>query len=532
MGDFSVTYGDVPALLTDPDGRVEAWLRSPLGLDSLPKTAPPFEPRLFRDQWPMQQFAGVGSGNYHALPPWQVNTLIWPMGASRFAYCLLLFCADDLQRIYDMEGEADHPYRTLKIVVDGETRVSVEMTYLPPIAVSAASAGDVGDKSAQGDLYVLPVVDRRYELQAMSSSVLQDNEGEWFTWSTAFDEKANVTLGAYIEETDTDTVNLNYFGPDVETFYRSMVTPGVFLDAAAASLGGQWVTFPVEGEENSIHLARWENYINERGGLPTTFDNPLIAGHHPDDGVSQLFGSFAESYQVTFPVYKWGARCRRYYTAEWEIDSLELDIQLDRIVKRPGFIQSIYSTAHADHSIHDDGDPGGGDIDNQTDIDTLSKQLARDAVARSMPHPTVQVYAGIYLLDPTGGEGAGDNALRQLAWADRVEFHFDRGEGFTRWVGLPHSYGHRFNLSQFEETPLYTAPAEFSIPTDYALESGERHADGWNANLASTNPNTHGTFADSHARVYNPGSMRGSGWVLCWWNIGAEQWQVVQKGCG
>ena len=232
MGDFSVTYGDVPALLTDPDGRVEAWLRSPLGLDSLPKTAPPFEPRLFRDQWPMQQFAGVGSGNYHALPPWRINTLVWPMGASRFAYCLLLFCADDLQRIYDMEGEADHPYRTLKIVVDGETRVSVEMTYLPPIAVSAASAGDVGDKSAQGDLYVLPVVDRRYEMQAMSSSVIQEHEGAWFTWSTALDDKSNANLGAYIEETDTDTVNLNYFGPDVETKGFAAIVPDRVAKAA------------------------------------------------------------------------------------------------------------------------------------------------------------------------------------------------------------------------------------------------------------------------------------------------------------
>lgn len=534
MASFSVTYAGVPVLLTDPDGRVEAWLRSPLGLDLLPKIAPAYEGKLFRDQWPMQQMGGVGSQNYHPLPPWKVNTLIWPMGANRPAYCLLLMTADDLQRVYDKDGETDQPFRDFEIKVDDEVAVFAEMTYLPPIQVSAASTDETQDKG-QGDLYVLPIVDRRYEMQHMSTSLLQeDGNAPLSTWGEYADNKSNATMGAYFEEVDTDTISQIYIGPDVETFYRSMTTPGVFLDAMAASLGGQWVAFPTKDEKNSLHLARWENYIATAGreGLPDTFDNPLIAGQSPKDGVSQLFASFPESYQVTFPVYKWGGRCRRYYTAEWNLDDLELDIQLDRTVKRTGFIQSIYTTAHANHSKKEDGAGGGGDIDNQAKVDALSKQLAKDAASRSMPHPTVQVFAGIYPLDPTGGEDAGDNKLRQLAWADRVEFCFDRGQCFTRWVGLPHSYGPHFNLSQFNETPLYTSPAVFGINSSYPINGGTSHGDGWNAELSSTNPPTHGAAAGWKARVWDAiGVFRNSGACIAYWNIASGRWEVDQMGC-
>lgn len=549
--DFSVKWGDVPLLLEDPYGSVAKWINDwmPLALGNF---------------WSPSQVQGgevLGSRYvdgtaeipfpkpcWSQLPTPRLNVLVWPNGASRWAYGLFLIDGKSFKKVTEKKGYTNRSF----VVYDrGEKVIDTKMYALPPQPVSNgggqprdASKKKNAPPASDGNLYILPLVCPRY---FWSHSVMEgstvDAQNPGRTWDELLAEvNASVPSVASIDYSDPAIDEAVYFKPDWHHTNKRRERAAALADAIASSVGGHLVAVPESGGV-SLKIARWEDYPRGSEGdtaaLEPRDENPFIAGVHETDEIVKVKPLYPQRFRVVFRKYKWGRVLNDFYEKSYDLDGDVLNGDAKDAITN--LEKVIISTAYAKVAKQQDG-AGGADPDNNDDLDTLAEQLAIDAYHRWTWSPAVQCVAGIYKLNPDDADTT--EKVKPLARADYVEFHLgsrcdvhlddyddaagiggnSRYRSFTRWVGLPPNFGPDVNLCQFDEMPTYYSPAFFTLKANDATE-------GDNATL--TDPASDGSTADNYAKLWSEIIPIAShtGDVIAYWNANNEKWQVMQKEC-
>ena len=234
------TFAGVPAVL-DYDRTVEKFVaqrwpasRWPFAQsrNNKPVTANPFQGHetLGRFRLP-----------YPDVPVPRINEVIIPTGASRYGRGLFLFDRAGMEQIAasvfgfsgSLEslpgewGQSDNA-AILRIDYDGNNPQGVvfdrEMRALPPTLIDASGANQ---------LWLLPLVDFRYQLQLIPTNITLSQGDTWQDLLTALHQSSGLAGGS-IATTPADPA---HGVPDRETFSDPGVSVGVAIDAAVLSLG-------------------------------------------------------------------------------------------------------------------------------------------------------------------------------------------------------------------------------------------------------------------------------------------------------
>ncbi len=490
---------------------------------------------------------GLRRPNWNPLPPPKLNTLIWPTGASRWAYGVFLVSGEMLKQLVE-DGNGKNGLRFL-VEYAGEKAIEARMWTLPAQPVSnaggqpkeAVTKGRNQRPKNPGNLYLLPIVDRRYFWQFCGSDSYTTESH--FGWNAL----KNAVIGKLAKgDQDFEIDQAKYFKPDPDQLLWVHTNAALHIDAIAASTGGQLVAFPTYGDNDktTLYHARWEDYPRPDSESPQTSTAldpldacPLVAGlHHtdqlPNDGIR-----YPETFRVIHRKWMYGRAKRAVYHKDYDTAEA-FNVPDSQII--PGFTHSIYTTAFANVNRHEGigvVDPPD-DPDNIEDIDDLSLQLATDAFYRWVWLPAVQVVAGVYPVRYLEDQQSGQ--LAHLAQADRIEWHLanrDPASGemqcFTRWVGLPQNFGPDHNLCQFSDCPVFYSPSRFEIDSGHPLEGPDTaDDDGYNSVciVKASNGNENGD--GFRVFVGQPfGIMTGSGNCIAYWEDSSERWVVIQKGC-
>lgn len=561
--EFAIKYDSYPLLLEDLDGPIAEWVNRwlPLAyanLFTLPNTA--VSPRHEFNPIGGPVHLGIQRPNWNPLPPPKINTLIWPTGASRWAYGVFLVDGETLKNLTaDNNGTEG---LKLQIEYAGDIALTARMWMLPAQPLSnaagqpqdAITAGQPQDAITKGrnqrpknhgNIYLLPLVDIRYFWQFIGSENYDaDSHFSWNDLSTAVCGK----LTGSNKDFSIDVAE--YFKPDPDQMMLVQNSnAALHLDAIASSTGGQIVVFPSYnsgGTYATVNLARWQDYPRPNAddtrsttALDPVDTSPLCAGLHYSDDLASSGIVYPETFRVVHRKWMYGRAKRAIYAKEYDTVT-EFGNDESQII--PNLVHTIYTTAFCNVNKFE----GVGvvdppvDPDNIDDIDDLSLQLVTDAYHRWVWMPAVHVVAGVYPIRYLNEQASGQ--LQHLAQADRVEFHLgvrDPIDGqwkcFTRWVGLPHNFGPTTNLCQFPDTPVFYSPNEFTIDSDYPLDGPDfADDDGCNASFNHTPNNGLETPIGDELRVkVNPpfNSMTGSGTAQAYWNDSTETWIVLQKGC-
>lgn len=544
--DFAVTLDGIPLLIEDIDGDVATWINRWLPLAfanifTLPNTA--VSPRNESGHLGGPVHLGMQRPNWSELPPPKLNTLIWPTGASRWAYGVFLVSGEILKELVDSGNGANG----LKFMVEyaGEKVIEARMWMLPAQPLSnaggppleAVTKGKNQRPKNPGNIYLLPLVDCRYFWQFSGSDDWQ--VPSYFDWNSLMSRAISGLIRSDHDITiDTD----KYFKPDPDQIVLVNTNVALHVDAIAASTGGQIVVFPEYSGQTQLYHARWEDYprpgssAESSTALEPLSPCPLVAGlHHtdqlPNDGIR-----YPEKFRVIHRKWMYGRSLRRVFHKDYTTTD-EFNVDQSQVIE--GLYYHIYTTAFCNVNKHEGvsvTDPPS-DPDNIEDIDTLSLQLATDAFHRWVWLPAVQVVAGVYPIRYIEERESGQ--LAHLAQADRVEWHFasrDQASGemqcFTRWVGLPQNFGPDRNLCQFEDTPVFYSPSRFTIDPGRPLESSLRDDDGCNATCSVDSNNGSTSGPEFRVFVYPPFPlMTGAGDAVAYWEDISETWVVIQKGC-
>jgi hypothetical protein len=551
--DFAITVNDEPLLLEDIDGDVMEWVNRwiPLAyanMFTVPNSS--VSPRHEFNPIGGPVHIGLTLPNWGPLPPPQLNTLIWPTGASRWAYGVFLIEGERLKKIID-DGDTATGVR-FRIESQGELVIDAKMWMLPAQPLSnaagqpekAVTKGKDQRPKNPGNIYLLPLVDVRYWWQFCGSHDYDANiNSSWTDLSTAVCSRLH---GADRSFTVDDE---KYFYPDPEQAMLVRNTnAALHLDAIAASVGGQIVIFPEHRNQNTtfatVRLARWEDYPRPNPDdkeVSTALDpfetSPLIAGLHHTDELPASGMAYPETFRVVHRKWMYGRALRAVYEKDYDTVE-EFEVESSQVIT--GLTHTIYTTAFCNVNKHEglSVDDPPEDPDNIENIETLSLQLATDAFHRWVWLPAVHVVAGVYPLRYLNDQEEGK--LQHLAQADRVEFHLGvrdpiSGEHacFTKWVGLPQNFGPTMNLCQFIETPVFYSIGEFEVDEDHPLEDGPDEF-GCNAVFTGTpsNGTDPGTPIDDEFRVFiGGGALTGSGITHAFWDDTDEKWKAIQKGC-
>ena len=172
----------------------------------------------------------------------KLNTLYWPTGASRWAYCLLLADDDAKDAIAnagdssneaepvvlefftgDIEEAASSGYSN----VDENVGVAVEMHVLYPHPISVTTGEN------ETNLWIIPLVDERYHWQWKNVGAIGDEEiPDWETLITTIADFLGGAANTLEVPSDFDWM------PDVEgKSSLNYANAAVLLDAAAQSVG-------------------------------------------------------------------------------------------------------------------------------------------------------------------------------------------------------------------------------------------------------------------------------------------------------
>ena len=181
----------------------------------------------------------VSSPEYFWKEKVSINTLEWPVGASRFGSYIAVVTQDELHHIHiktsALGGLEIQPADLAIIDNDGNT-FNVEMYPLVAIPVSQFVEGSFGE-----EIYLLPLVDKRYYWWYKSASV--SVTAGTTTWSSLFSSiftelgESNYTVSS---------INSNYHRPGSD-FSSNYEVLSVLLDAAANAVGKR-VVVELDGE--------------------------------------------------------------------------------------------------------------------------------------------------------------------------------------------------------------------------------------------------------------------------------------------
>lgn len=160
--------------------------------------------------------------------PFRLNSLVWPSGASRWAYLHALVTTARLRQILDAVATAQAGSRDLTLD-DGKRSLTTTMYLLPPRPLFQVPGA--------GQLHLLTLADDRWRWWWQEGTVTID-QGHT-TWAELY-EAIGLALGITIE---ADTVAEEYGHPPVELVGRYECLP-VLLDAVAYSAGQRLVRQP------------------------------------------------------------------------------------------------------------------------------------------------------------------------------------------------------------------------------------------------------------------------------------------------
>lgn len=345
-----LTFAGEPLLF--PDATVDAWLSRnqdlvDLGLLSDQQARYASGRHVARSRFEQNKGLGLPVLNWPVPPPWRLNTLYWPTGATRYARGLFLVDRATRDKIVAKVHQGGHNvYDTLKMGDDstGEYREFNQLYALSPRPVTCTNA--------DSDLWLLPLVDRRYFWQFV------DVGNTSVTTSTTWLSLIN-TIAALLNLGTSNgnvTVAGAYLKPDPTEFTRPYDNAALLLDAIGASIGQRFVSRPsgtwdfqtVSEANDQISLNFEGNYQQLAGGY---FGS--VAGDMPD------------KVAVTFrKIKQYLLRSNnQLYVKEVDAPSGTTTVE--------GKTLTIHCAAYADYNTSDA-------LQNGSTLDQLASQIATD----------------------------------------------------------------------------------------------------------------------------------------------------------
>lgn len=189
-------------------------------------------------------------------PPFRLNQLYWPRGASRHAFIHLFASAATADQIRGVAfAGGNNNTVTLKMDDDGPEHIATQMYLLPPYPLSAM----VPDNQEINNAYILTLVDQRYYWWYKQTPLLGFADST--TWTQAF----NVVSSQLGITVNVDTINSAYLNASPQLNLSYEVIPPWF-DALAANVG-QVVVVKLDGSV-------WtQNYQTALSAYQTDFQN-------------------------------------------------------------------------------------------------------------------------------------------------------------------------------------------------------------------------------------------------------------------
>lgn len=492
-----LTYAGVPLCLPDADSELAAWMRLNQDLADLKQfsypTLPALSPRRGLLAWGGDR-KGIGQSfaNYAEPPPPRLNSLYWPMGATRWARGW--FIATEEQKIkITKQAHAESANAPLPLRwgdPDDKTVLSTSMYLLPPRAISHAKLKHDKNES----LWLLPLVDHRYWWQFKDTDDLEigDEEGQIETWAELFTELSD-RLGITVSL--PTAVPAVYLKPDHYEFTRRFENAAVLLDAAALSVGKRIVR-RLDGTVRAENYEDAAAVVLSNGGLPSR----IMAG---DDG-SREKGDRPAKVLVTFR--KW-----RHYRLlqKGQVETVEKDPE-DTAATVTGSRKVFHSTLMADYSS--DSSPPA----NTSDLDALAEQIALDYYGW-FTHRYDITYVGAQPWKPTGFD-------------DSVIWDFGRPHGAerlaqTRVQSVNSDFGFDIQLSQDPDKKLLESPLLGKIDATIAKDDrGTVHV--WDGRSGEKADSTLEIEACASAVELSDTGL----FVACSWVD--DDWEVAPWECG
>ncbi len=170
--------------------------------------------------------------------------------------------------------------------VRGREAIEARMWTLPAQPVSnaggqpkeAVTKGRNQRPKNPGNLYLLPIVDRRYFWQFCGSDSYTTESH--FGWNAL----KNAVIGKLAKgDQDFEIDQAKYFKPDPDQLLWVHTNAALHIDAIAASTGGQLVAFPTYGDNDktTLYHARWEDYPRPDSEIATNINGTRSARRLP-----------------------------------------------------------------------------------------------------------------------------------------------------------------------------------------------------------------------------------------------------------
>jgi hypothetical protein len=364
-----------------------------------------------RQEWPGKNLTNLSFPSKTRQRPVELNTLYWPVGASRWAvaYCV---CTDaDLQQIrqatYNLAGDSSSQYTAAPFILDNGLGLTVttNLYMLPPRPLVQCFATNVVNNQPLPDLmegwWLLTLVDDRYRWWLRGASIETPiGSTQWETLIGMIATALGITI-------TTDPINAAYLDPPVDLTNRYESTP-LLLDAVAYSIG-QRVVRSLNGavalQSPSTAKTAW---LGQYAALKQMGGNILLDGNAtPCDVPGVLPKTVAVSFDITKEVFP---NCPPYLSSV-DVQGLGLTPQAPC-----QFIDTKYFSSTAVP-----GYDTVGTLLNQTQLDALAKQLAMDWVSWQLA-PLDVSFIGMLLWNPEG--------MHDVEWShDRTACRVER----THW---------------------------------------------------------------------------------------------------
>lgn len=453
---MAVSYAGVPLLLEDPGHEFQEWLERALSL---------VDARLFgglpvalvegRTDSLTSNFYKVGlpTPNWPAPPRPKINTLWIPTGASRWAVGLFLCSTDQLTEI--RENLSSEGFAELKLEderwpqKDNSALLTASMYLLPPRPVNHTEA--VADGS---ELWLLPLVDRRYFFQFRDAGYLVLDETQWSSLIALLAARLGVSVSF-------SSIPSSYFIPDNTELSRPYENAAVLMDAVAACVG-QRITFNLD-TQSLILIDASDSTVLAGNNVDEHEPFRLAGGGHTG---TQRLGMVPGSVRVVFPKYREGVQ-------QEDGDVWVANIAPPVLTTMPnGSIKTFFDTAAADFTNNQSSQPN-----NAAQLVVLARQISAHYYAFQF-HLYDVSYAGLTATWIMSGYDdyvwyhVGYQYPRQPS-SDESEGNFFEGDYscFTRIASLPYNFGVSEMLHQFPAEDFSSSSSTSSSSTSSSSSS-------------------------------------------------------------
>lgn len=458
---MQLTYAGIPLLLSDPDGRVQAFLDRNLSLwDTTFFSAAPVAQKEGRER-PRNANpykVGLPTPNWSYVPRPKLNTLWWPTGASRFGIGLFLADGYRTKAILDTIQSTQRDFQTLTFADElfPERTVSTPLWLLPPWEIDSAGPDET--------LYVLPLVDQRYFWQFVDVGTVSVTSAT--SWDGLLSSLRNRLYGEldFTPPFAWEPIVAAYLQPDPTELTRKYENFAVYLDAVAACIG-QRVVADLNGD---LRLLDWAASDVRRADnvarvATRAYGELAIAGAFNEDVWQHKRGRFPRQVRVVYPVYANGVQSA---TGEVHAVTVSTAAYLPGEAVTWQATKTFYDTAAADFS------GGGGSPVNYAELDALTARIASD-YCQSILYDWEVSLAGV---EPWEISGWDDSLWFHTGFQDPVETTDAGGDGgqyhcFTRIATFPVDFGLAELLHQTAPAASSTSTSASSTPSSSSVPS-------------------------------------------------------------